>query len=78
MLTNVNQRGTFLCTREEIRAMKKQTPKDVKGLTATISNFERGSIVNVSSVAAVKPLPDCSSYNPTTWARNGITKSAGK
>lgn len=57
--------------------MQKQTAKDVTGLTATISNFERGSIVNVSSVASVCPVPYSASYNPTTNARNGITQSAG-
>ncbi|KAH9215891.1 hypothetical protein DL95DRAFT_499368 [Leptodontidium sp. 2 PMI_412] len=75
-LTNVNQRGTFLCTREEIKAMKKQDLQDAKGITATAPKVERGSIVNISSAAALSLLAYSGSYTPTTWARNGMTKCA--
>jgi NAD(P)-dependent dehydrogenase (short-subunit alcohol dehydrogenase family) len=76
-MSNTNARGSFLCTREEIKAMLNQPLKDVKGLTSTTASAERGCIVNVSSATALGAMPMSGSYIPTTWSRLGMTKSAG-
>ncbi|CAH0004421.1 unnamed protein product [Clonostachys byssicola] len=75
-MSNTNARGSFLCTREEIKAMLQQPLKDVKGLTSTTASAERGCIVNVSSATALGAMPMSGSYIPTTWSRLGMTKSA--
>ncbi|VUC36675.1 unnamed protein product [Clonostachys rosea] len=75
-VSNTNARGSFLCTREEIKVMLNQPLKDVKGLTGTTASAERGCIVNVSSAAALGAMPMTGSYIPTTWSRLGMTKSA--
>lgn len=77
-VANTNARGSFLCTREEIKIMLKQARKDVKGLTGSTLEAERGCIVNVSSEAALGAMPFSGSYVPTTWSRLGMTKAAGK
>lgn len=76
-LANTNARGSFLCTREQIKAMLTQPRKDIKGLTSTTTEAERGCIVNVSSLTALGAMPYSGSYVPTTWSRLGMTKSAG-
>jgi NAD(P)-dependent dehydrogenase (short-subunit alcohol dehydrogenase family) len=77
-LANTNARGSFLCTREQIKVMLTQPRKDIKGLTSTTNEAERGCIVNVSSQTALGAMPYCGSYVPTTWSRLGMTKSAGR
>ncbi|KAH7193979.1 uncharacterized protein B0J16DRAFT_370009 [Fusarium flagelliforme] len=75
-LANVNARGSFLCTREEIKVMLKQPRKDLQGLTDITREAERGCIVNVSSEFALGGMPFGGSYGHTTWSRLGMTKTA--
>lgn len=59
----VNQLGTFL------------------GMRATISAFERsggGSIVNISSTAGLRGIPNALAYTATKWAVRGMTKAAAQ
>lgn len=73
-VTNVNQRGIFLCTREFGRMMIAQ---------------QSGSIVNISSVAGTVPEPNAGAYAATKaaaiviarqtaveWGRHGIRANA--
>lgn len=57
---DVNLTGTFLCSREAVRVMKKQTPKG-------------GRIINNGSVSAQSPRPDSTAYTATKFAVSGIT-----
>jgi NAD(P)-dependent dehydrogenase (short-subunit alcohol dehydrogenase family) len=77
-LTNTNQRGSFLCCREEVRAMLKQPRKDIQGLSGSTPACERGCIVNVASATSLASMFHSGSYVPTAWGRYGMTKSAGK
>jgi 3-oxoacyl-[acyl-carrier protein] reductase len=56
----VNVRGTFLCAREALRAMKPR---------------RQGTIINVSSVVGIKGYPDQAAYTATKHAVMGLTKS---
>jgi NAD(P)-dependent dehydrogenase (short-subunit alcohol dehydrogenase family) len=76
-LSNTNARGSFLCTREQVKLMLKQPRKNITGLTGTSPESERGCIVNVSSEAALGAMFYSGSYVHTTWSRLGMTKSAG-
>ncbi len=58
--------------------MLKQPRKDMRGLSGSIPECERGCIVNVASATALASLYHCGSYVHTTWGRYGMTKSAGK
>jgi NAD(P)-dependent dehydrogenase (short-subunit alcohol dehydrogenase family) len=69
-----NARGMFLCIREQVKAMRVQTPKE--GLHGRPK--ERGSIVNIASVAAILPLPTMSTYSASKHAVVGLTVNAGK
>ena len=60
-LMRVNVKGTWLCMRHELHQMKLQ---------------ERGSIVNVASVAGLVAAPRQAIYGATKHAVIGLTKSA--
>ena len=61
-VVDVNLTGSFLCAREAVRLMKRQTPKG-------------GRIINNGSVSAHAPRPDTIAYTATKHAVTGLTKS---
>jgi NAD(P)-dependent dehydrogenase (short-subunit alcohol dehydrogenase family) len=61
-VVDVNLTGTFLCTREAIRAMKAQDPRG-------------GRIINNGSLAAQVPRPLSAAYTATKHAITGLTRS---
>ena len=61
-VVNTNLTGTFLCTQEAFKIMKKQTPMG-------------GRIINNGSVSAHVPRPNSAPYTATKHAITGLTKS---
>jgi len=61
-VVDVNLTGSFLCTQEAFRIMKKQTPRG-------------GRIINNGSVSAHAPRPNSAPYTATKHALTGLTKS---
>jgi NAD(P)-dependent dehydrogenase (short-subunit alcohol dehydrogenase family) len=61
-VVDVNLNGAFLCAREAMRLMKRQTPKG-------------GRIINNGSISAVAPRPFSAPYTATKHALTGLTKS---
>ncbi len=61
-VVDVNLTGTFLCTREALRIMKRQDPRG-------------GRIINNGSVSAQTPRPFSAPYTATKHAVTGLTKS---
>jgi len=62
-VVNTNLTGTFLCTQEAFKIMKKQNPQG-------------GRIINNGSVSAHVPRPNSAPYTATKHALTGLTKSA--
>jgi NAD(P)-dependent dehydrogenase (short-subunit alcohol dehydrogenase family) len=60
-MIDVNLKGVMLCMKYEIRQMTKQ---------------KYGAIVNTSSVAGLKPLPEFGAYNASKSGLIGLTKTA--
>jgi NAD(P)-dependent dehydrogenase (short-subunit alcohol dehydrogenase family) len=58
-----NLTGTFLCTQEAFRIMKRQSPQG-------------GRIINNGSISAHAPRPNSSPYTATKHAVTGLTKAA--
>jgi NAD(P)-dependent dehydrogenase (short-subunit alcohol dehydrogenase family) len=58
----VNLTGSFLCTREAFRVMRRQTPQG-------------GRIINNGSISAHAPRPRSIAYTATKHAITGLTKS---
>jgi NAD(P)-dependent dehydrogenase (short-subunit alcohol dehydrogenase family) len=75
-LERTNARGSFLCTREEIRSMLRQPRKTMTGLVGSTPEVERGCIVNISSIATQASPAYSAAYVPSTWSRYGMSKSA--
>ncbi len=73
--TNIN--GVFFLVKEQIKTMEKQE-RLVTPLTSEARPAERGSIVVLSSAAAVIAVPEGGAYTHTKFATNGLTKAAGK
>ncbi|SPJ17766.1 Short-chain dehydrogenase/reductase SDR [Burkholderiales bacterium] len=61
-VVNTNLTGTFLCTQEAIRIMKRQRPAG-------------GRIINNGSISAHAPRPLSAPYTATKHAVTGLTKS---
>ncbi len=61
-VVDVNLTGMFLCAREAIRVMKRQTPQG-------------GRIINNGSISASTPRPHSAPYTATKHAVTGLTKS---
>jgi NAD(P)-dependent dehydrogenase (short-subunit alcohol dehydrogenase family) len=61
-VVNVNLTGTFLCTREAFRVMRRQQPQG-------------GRIINNGSISAHAPRPRSIAYTATKHAITGLTKS---
>ncbi|HWI87085.1 MAG TPA: SDR family oxidoreductase [Sphingomonas sp.] len=61
-IVGANLTGTFLCTQEAVRLMKKQAPQG-------------GRIINNGSVSADRPRPQSAAYTATKHAITGLTKS---
>ncbi|MFC6489605.1 SDR family oxidoreductase [Nitratireductor sp. GCM10026969] len=57
-----NLTGTFLCTQQAMRLMKKQSPRG-------------GRIINNGSISATTPRPHSAPYTATKHAITGLTKS---
>jgi len=62
-VVNTNLTGTFLCTQEAFKIMKKQNPQG-------------GRIINNGSVSAHVPRPNSAPYTATKHAITGLTKSS--
>ena len=61
-VVDVNLTGTFLCTQEAFKIMKRQTPRG-------------GRIINNGSISAQTPRPNSAPYTATKHAMSGLTKS---
>ena len=61
-VVETNLTGTFLCTQEAFRLMKRQSPRG-------------GRIINNGSVSAQVPRPRSAPYTATKHAITGLTKS---
>ena len=61
-VVDVNLTGSFLCAREAIRLMKRQSPTG-------------GRIINNGSISAHAPRPNSAPYTATKHAITGLTKS---
>ncbi|KAK0441254.1 uncharacterized protein EV420DRAFT_1580489 [Desarmillaria tabescens] len=73
--TNIN--GVFFLVKEQIKTMEKQE-RLVTPLTSEARPAERGSIVVLSSAAAVIAVPEGGAYTHTKFATNGLTKAAAQ
>lgn len=71
---NVNVRGMFFCLRAEIRAMIKQDPKACQDGRPP----QRGSIVNMASIASHTVIGPFPGYITSKHAVLGLTRFAGK
>ncbi len=61
-VVDVNLTGSFLCTQEAFRIMKRQSPMG-------------GRIINNGSISADRPRPNSAPYTATKHAITGLTKS---
>jgi len=61
-VVGVNLTGTFLCTQQAFRLMKKQTPRG-------------GRIINNGSISAHVPRPNSAPYTATKHAVTGLTRA---
>ena len=61
-VVDTNLTGTFLCTQEAFRIMKRQSPRG-------------GRIINNGSISASAPRPRAASYTATKHAITGLTKA---
>ncbi|KAF8253656.1 oxidoreductase [Wilcoxina mikolae CBS 423.85] len=68
-VNQVNYRGVFFALRAQLRVMAAQEPRDEE-------RGERGSIVNISSVAGVMSSPGLVAYGASKHAVIGMTKTA--
>jgi NAD(P)-dependent dehydrogenase (short-subunit alcohol dehydrogenase family) len=72
---NVNFMGTLFCMQAEIEAMRRQEPKPNPWNAKR--QPERGSIVNIMSVASWVVGPSAAQYAASKHALHAITKGAG-
>ncbi len=61
-VVDVNLNGAFLCAKEAMRLMKRQSPRG-------------GRIINNGSISAIAPRPFSAPYTATKHAMTGLTKS---
>ncbi|MFK7803507.1 MAG: SDR family oxidoreductase [Anaerolineae bacterium] len=61
-VVDINLTGSFLCTQQAFRLMKKQQPQG-------------GRIINNGSISATAPRPNSAPYTATKHAITGLTKS---
>ena len=61
-VVDINLTGSFLCTQEAIRMMKRQTPRG-------------GRIINNGSISAHAPRPNSAPYTATKHAITGLTRA---
>ena len=61
-VVETNLTGTFLCTQEAFRIMKRQSPRG-------------GRIINNGSISAIVPRPHSAAYTATKHAITGLTRS---
>jgi NAD(P)-dependent dehydrogenase (short-subunit alcohol dehydrogenase family) len=61
-VVDANLHGSFLCARQAVRVMKRQTPQG-------------GRIINNGSISAHAPRPNSAPYTATKHAITGLTKS---
>lgn len=74
-VSSVNSRGVFLCMRAQLRAMEHQ-PSRRSSLPYLSGSEERGTIVNVASLAGIAGSPRMSPYVSSKHAVVGLTKTA--
>ncbi|RBQ68200.1 hypothetical protein FVER53590_09978 [Fusarium verticillioides] len=67
-----NLTGVFFCVREEIRQMEAQEPRD----NGTYAPLQRGSIVNIASLAAVSGLYHSGAYTAAKHGVLGLTRTS--
>lgn len=70
----INERGVFLCCREQLAQMVKQTPVPHSDPTR---GEARGAIVNIASMAGKRALRGAVPYTASKHAVIGISKNAG-
>ncbi|KIX92817.1 uncharacterized protein Z520_11480 [Fonsecaea multimorphosa CBS 102226] len=74
-ICNVNARGTLLCMQAEIKAMLKQEP--IQTLTyKTAHPPERGTIVNLASLAGIGGISQMGPYVASKHVVVGLTRTA--
>ncbi|KAK9452464.1 hypothetical protein V1511DRAFT_200691 [Dipodascopsis uninucleata] len=71
-VVDLNLRAVYLCMREEICQMTKQTPLKLKKSYGQV----RGSIVNIASIAGVVAIKSSSAYTASKHGVVGVTKTA--
>ncbi|KIY68484.1 NAD(P)-binding protein [Cylindrobasidium torrendii FP15055 ss-10] len=76
-LQNININGVFYLVKEQVKQMEKQERLETP-LTSASRPGERGSIINLSSAAAVIAVPGGAAYTHTKFASNGLTKAAAQ
>ncbi|MGB1504143.1 MAG: glucose 1-dehydrogenase [Acidimicrobiales bacterium] len=50
----------------------------MQAVAPSMREMQRGSIVNISSIAGLRGTPNCIGYGASKWAVRGMTKSAAK
>ncbi|KAF9015820.1 NAD(P)-binding protein, partial [Hymenopellis radicata] len=76
-IQSININGVFFLVKEQIKMMEKQD-RLVTPLTSETRPAERGSIIVLSSAAAVIAVPQGGAYTHTKFAVNGLTKAAAQ
>ena len=76
-LHDVNTKGVLHCLQEEILAMRGQEPLFVHGRSGRRS-VGPGSIITITSLAAVSPTAGTTTYVASKYAARGIVKTAGE
>lgn len=74
-ICNVNARGTLLCMQAEIKAMLKQEPRQTYPYKSARPS-ERGSIVNLASLAGIGGVSQMTPYVASKHAVVGMTRTA--
>lgn len=84
-MTGVNERGVFLCMREQLALMETQDPlplpSHITGPTSgegttRAQRAQRGSIVNISSVMGFAGMEGSAAYVSSKHALVGMVKAA--
>ncbi|RSH84209.1 uncharacterized protein EHS24_005718 [Apiotrichum porosum] len=71
-VVGINQRGVFFCVREQLKVMEKQEPLAVEA--DTVRN-QRGSIVNIASIAGLIALSGVPGYISSKHGVIGLSKA---
>jgi NAD(P)-dependent dehydrogenase (short-subunit alcohol dehydrogenase family) len=74
-ICHINARGTFICMQAELSAMMKQQPRSNHQYPTTCPR-ERGTIVNVASLAGIAGVVGMAPYVASKHAVVGLTRCA--